>query len=117
MSSIFDDLKQGLEEAIAYEKGEYSAKKATWTMENIFHKAVDLRLKEGTKLEIVFVDGCVKSYDVSVLFNKYPQMRALENRDLFLSGKLMGMYGIIWNDELDLEVETIYMDGETVATL
>ena len=26
----------------------------------------------------------------------------------------MGAYGIIWNDELDIEVETIYEDGITV---
>jgi hypothetical protein len=28
----------------------------------------------------------------------------------------MGAYGIIWNDELDVEVETIYEDGVTVQT-
>ena len=26
----------------------------------------------------------------------------------------MGSYGIIWNDELDIEAETIYADGRTV---
>ena len=26
----------------------------------------------------------------------------------------MGSYGIIWNDELDIEAETIYEDGRTV---
>ena len=26
----------------------------------------------------------------------------------------MGAYGIIWNDDLDIEAETIYQDGETV---
>jgi ribosome-binding protein aMBF1 (putative translation factor) len=28
----------------------------------------------------------------------------------------MGAYGIIWNDELDIEAETIYADGVTVKT-
>ena len=28
----------------------------------------------------------------------------------------MGHYGIIWNDELDLEVETIYEEGELIRT-
>ncbi len=45
---------------------------------------------------------------------KYPQLRALEDRNLFLSGKLMGAYGIVWSDELDLEVETVYEDGQLV---
>ncbi|MBR5367880.1 MAG: helix-turn-helix transcriptional regulator [Lachnospiraceae bacterium] len=26
----------------------------------------------------------------------------------------MGFYGIIWNEELDIEAETIYEEGETV---
>ena len=30
------------------------------------------------------------------------------------SGKLMGSYGICWNDDLDIEAETIYEDGETI---
>ena len=50
------------------------------------------------------------------LFDKYPQLRALEDRDLFLSGKLMGAYGIVWNDDLDIEAETIYEDGKTIRT-
>lgn len=44
----------------------------------------------------------------------YLQLKALENRKLFLSSKLIGPYGIMWNDKLDIEVETIYEDGETV---
>lgn len=31
---------------------------------------------------------------------------------MFLSGKLMGSYGIYWNEDLDLEAETVYEDGE-----
>jgi len=56
----------------------------------------------------------VKSFDMSCLFSKYPQLRALENRDLFLSGSLMGAYGIRWNDDLDIEAETIYEEGDTI---
>jgi DNA-binding XRE family transcriptional regulator len=51
---------------------------------------------------------------MSVLFSKYPQLEALEDRVLFTSGKLLGPYGIVWNDDLDIEAETIYEDGETV---
>jgi len=50
------------------------------------------------------------------LFEKYPQLEALNNRDLFISGKLIGNYGIIWNDELDIDAETIYEDGILVRT-
>ena len=80
----------------------------------MFHKAIELVLKEGTSLELTFQNGEVKAYDMAVLFPKYHQLEALKNRKLFLSGKLMGSYGIIWNDDLDIEAETIYEDGVTV---
>ena len=80
----------------------------------MFHKATDLKYLDGTVLEVSFRDGKVIQYDMSLLFPKYPQLKALEKRDLFLSGKLMGMYGIVWNDELDIEIETIYEEGKVV---
>lgn len=83
----------------------------------MFHKAIALEFNEGTSLEVTFQNGEVKLYDMSVLFDKYPQLSSLKNRDLFLSGKLAGAYGIIWNDEIDIEVETIYEDGVTIKTL
>lgn len=81
----------------------------------MFHKALTLTFKEKTILEIWFRDGKVKQYDVACLFDKYPQMKALTDRELFLSGKLAGFYGIVWNDELDLECETVYEEGATVS--
>ncbi len=80
----------------------------------MFHKAVKLEFEKGTVLELTFQDGKVKRYDIGVLFEKYPQLTALKDRKLFTSGRLMGFYGIIWNDDLDLEAETIYEEGETV---
>ena len=79
----------------------------------MFHRAVELKYLDGTALEVLFQDGMVKQYDISVLFSKYPQLKALEDRELFLHGKLSA-YGIVWDDDLDLETETIYEDGETV---
>ena len=67
-------------------------------------------------IEVTFQDGKVKQYDISVLFGKYPQLEALKDRDFFLSGRLLGSYGIVWNDDLDLETETIYEEGKTVKT-
>lgn len=80
----------------------------------MFHKALELQFKEGTALELTFLDGKVMRYDVAWLFDVYPQLEALKDRKLFLSGKLMGSYGIIWTDELDLEAETVYEEGELV---
>ena len=80
----------------------------------MFHKALSVKFLEGTALVVAFKDGIVKYFDMSTLFKKYPQLKALKNRELFLSGELMGEYGIIWNDELDIEVETIYESGRTI---
>lgn len=80
----------------------------------MFHKALDLKYLEGTSLCITFSDGKVIKYDISSLFNKYPIFKALNNRELFLSGKLQGFYGIIWTEDLDLEVETVYSDGTPI---
>ncbi len=83
----------------------------------MFHKALKLEFLKGTAFKVTFQDGFVKRYDIAVLFDKYPQLKALKNRDLFLSGKLEGTYGIRWTDELDLEVETVYQEGKTVKKL
>ena len=81
----------------------------------MFHKAVNLTFQKGTAFDVLFQDGITKRYDISNLFDKYPQLKALNDRNLFLQGKLMGGYGIMWNDELDIETETIYEDGETIS--
>lgn len=82
----------------------------------MFHKALSLKFKEGTTVEVKFQDGKVKQYDMQVLFDKYPQLEALKDRTLFESGKLMSPYGIVWNDDLDIETEAIYQEGTTVGT-
>jgi Predicted transcription factor, homolog of eukaryotic MBF1 len=83
----------------------------------MFHKAVKLEYKEGTVLELTFQTGEVKQYDIASMFAIYPPLEALKDRDLFLSGKLSGGYGIIWNDDLDIEAETIYEEGILVRTV
>ena len=83
----------------------------------MFHKAVKLEFGEGTVLDLTFQDGKVKRYDMAALFEKYPQLLALNDRVLFLSGQLIGAYGIMWNDDLDIEAETIYEEGDTVRTI
>lgn len=80
----------------------------------MFHKAIEWKPLEGTVLEMTFQDGLVKRYDMRTLFPKYPQLKQLEDRELFVAGRLLGAYGIVWNDDLDMEAETIYEDGETI---
>lgn len=81
----------------------------------MFHKAIKLEFGEDAILKVTFQNGAIKSYDVAAIFHKYPQLEALKDRKLFLSGKLFGHYGIRWNDDLDIEAETIYQDGIDVG--
>lgn len=71
-------------------------------------------MKEKTFLEVLFEDGITKRYDILSLSDQFPQLLALKNRELFLKGHLLGWGGVVWNDELDVESETIYEDGITV---
>lgn len=80
------------------------------------HKAIKLYLEQNTTLKVLFEDGITKEYDVLSLSKKYPQLNALKDRNLFLKGKLFGWGGVIWNDDLDLDAETIYEDGLTVES-
>lgn len=80
----------------------------------MFHRANELSLKEGTTIEVTFQDGVVKQYDMACLFEKYPQLAALKDRSLFLKGRLSGFYGVRWNNDLDIEAESIYEEGKTV---
>lgn len=82
-------------------------------MTTMFHKAVEIEYLNGTEFRLTFMDGKVVQYDISLLFSKYPQLTALKDRELFTRGRLFD-YGIIWNDDLDLEVETVYQGGVIV---
>ena len=78
-------------------------------------KSIKLVLKEGTTFDLYFVDGIVKRYDILSLADKFPQLKALKDRELFLKGKLFGWSGVYWNDELDIECDTVYEEGVDVS--
>lgn len=83
----------------------------------MFHKAIKLQFQSNTNLLVTFQDGQVKQFDMMTLESKYKQIGNLRDRKLFLSGKLVSPYGIIWNDEIDIETETIYEMGKTVDVI
>ena len=78
-----------------------------------YHKAVKLEFLEAVHLELTFEDGLVKHFDMSSLFDDYPQYRVLKDRALFEAGQLFS-FVIVWNDMLDIETEEIYDCGTTV---
>ena len=78
-------------------------------------KSIKLVLKEGTTFDLYFLNGTVKRYDILSLADKFPQLNALKDRNLFLKGKLLGWSGVYWNDELDIECDTVYEEGMDVS--
>ena len=82
----------------------------------MFHTAIDVTFLEDVTIEVTYRDGKIIRYDMSRLFSKYPQFEKLrEDRKLFESGYLdPGGYGVIWNDELDIDATSVYEEGELV---
>ena len=78
-------------------------------------KSIKLVLKEGTTFDLYFLDGTVKRYDILSLADKFPQLNALKDRQLFLKGKLLGWSGVYWNEDLDIEADTVYEEGIDVS--
>lgn len=80
-------------------------------------RANRITIKDGSKFELRFLDGTVKEYDVSILFDRFPVFEKLKDRSLFEQAHLdipTAAYGIIWNDEIDLSVEEVWCNGKTI---
>lgn len=79
-------------------------------------RALKVEFLEDVTLQMTFQDGKVIRYDMSQMFEKYPQLEELRrNRKLFESGHLdLTGFAVIWNDELDFDATSIYDDGEVV---
>ena len=77
------------------------------------HRIKEVESKDNFMIEAVFFNGQIVQYDVKSLFLVFPQFQMLEdNQELFKNVKVdQGGYGISWNDELDLDAETIWEDG------
>ena len=83
------------------------------------YMAIGVKFLEDVTLEMTFQDGKVIRYDMSKMFNKYPQLEELRsNRELFISGHLdLTGFAVVWNDDLDFDATSIYDDGELVGTI
>lgn len=77
------------------------------------HRVQEVKAKDNLIIEVIFFGGEVKKYDVKNLFNQFPQFKKLlKNQELFDKVSVdLGGYGISWNDELDLDAETLWVDG------
>lgn len=77
------------------------------------HRIQAVTAKENFIIEALFYGGEIKQYDIKPLFDIFPQFLAFVTvQNLFNQVAVeAGGYGISWNDELDLDAETIWEDG------
>lgn len=77
------------------------------------HRISEVIAKENYLIQATFYGGEIKQYDVKQLFVVFPQFLELrESEELFENVTVdQGGYGISWNDDLDLDAETIWEDG------
>lgn len=79
----------------------------------MMHRVQEVKAKDNLIIEVLFVGGEIKKYDVKNLFEIFPQFKELENNNTLFNKVSVdiGGYGISWNDELDLDAETLWIDG------
>lgn len=84
----------------------------------MFHKAKNVTALQKYTILVHFADGSDKLYDMDTLFEKYPVFKSLETvPGLFKQAKVdVGGYGIVWNEDLDIDSEEIYQNGRDCKT-
>ena len=83
----------------------------------MFHKVKEVHPLPGLLLNVQFVNGSTKLYDVAPLTQRFDEFRNLEKDHLFEDVEVdPGGYGISWNDDLDLSSEELWEHGESVET-
>ena len=79
----------------------------------MFHEIRRVSPLPNLRLQVQFVEGKTKVYDVSQLYSRWPALLALRDiPGLFSSVRVdTGGYGISWNDELDLSCDELWNHG------
>ena len=83
----------------------------------MFHKVKNVTPLKNYELSVQFSEGVTKKYDVKPLFDRYKIFNNLKDEKLFNKVHVgQGGYGIIWNDEIDLSCDELYVNGKIVKT-
>ena len=69
--------------------------------------------KDDFSLDVEFMNGEVKNYNMDYMLTRFPLFQNLkEDKKLFKDVKVdAGGYGVSWNDDLDVDAQTLWEDG------
>jgi len=84
----------------------------------LFHKIKNITPLDDYVLLAHFVDGSDRTYDLKPLINDHEAFQTLKNTPgLYRLVKVdTGGYGIVWNEDIDLDAEEIWVNGKPVTT-
>ena len=79
----------------------------------MFYKIKKVKALPNLKLQVLFIGGAVKIYDVKPLLKKWEPFKIFKKHPaLFKKVKVdAGGYGIIWNEDLDLSCNELWHNG------
>jgi len=81
----------------------------------MFHKIIDITPLPDLRLWAQFEGGYTRVYDVAPLQKKWPAFLSLSTiPGLFELVRVdAGGHGIVWNDEIDLDSEEVWHNGQS----
>lgn len=83
----------------------------------MFHKVRAVVPLQDMRLSVQFVNGTTKLYDVRRLVDRFPVFAALLDRRAFEDVSVdVGGYGVVWNDDIDVSCDELWVHGVEVET-
>jgi hypothetical protein len=80
----------------------------------MFHRIKSVEPLNGLVLNVEFVDGTIKCYDVNPLLEKKEVFKDLAQGGLFRFVRVdVGGYGISWNDYIDIACNELWENGRS----
>lgn len=77
------------------------------------HRIQEVTTQPNFIIQATFFGGEIIQYDVKQLFPIFPQFQVFQEQEELFESIIVdqGGYGVSWNDELDLDAETIWEEG------
>ncbi|MDR3000048.1 MAG: DUF2442 domain-containing protein [Fibromonadaceae bacterium] len=79
----------------------------------MFHRVKNVHALPDMILQVEFLDGVAKLYDVKPLMDKWPVFKKLKYGGLFDAVRVeVGGYGVVWSKDIDLACNELWENGK-----